>query len=362
MPAYFDTGFSVRQPMWHGEGLVLDDYPTDWNDARTKAGLLWEPEPLPVYGISPAVAACDLCSSPLNGTHLETCLARTEDHLRVGPEDVSAQSLTNAIVELVDHKQIVRNDTGATLGVVGQGFELVQHSEMGEILEAIVGAGAKFETAGSCRGGAQVWALAYLDEPLTVANDDTETYPFVALLNSHDGSGACKLTSTSIRVVCWNTYNAASMQGERSGRQFTFRHTAGVHDRLEEAKAALAGVRDEAQEWNALATELFGMKVDDAIFNHFLADFIPEPPAEIVSTRVRNNVDRARETFRSLYLDSPTTEGHRGTALGLVDASVEYLDHVRGYRNADTYLGRTLLRSEPLKAKAVSLVREHCNA
>lgn len=316
MPAYFDTGFSVRQPMWHGEGLVLDDYPTDWNDARTKAGLLWEPEPLPVYGISPAVAACDLCSSPLNGTHLETCLARTEDH----------------------------------------------HSEMGEILEAIVGAGAKFETAGSCRGGAQVWALAYLDEPLTVANDDTETYPFVALLNSHDGSGACKLTSTSIRVVCWNTYNAASMQGERSGRQFTFRHTAGVHDRLEEAKAALAGVRDEAQEWNALATELFGMKVDDAIFNHFLADFIPEPPAEIVSTRVRNNVDRARETFRSLYLDSPTTEGHRGTALGLVDASVEYLDHVRGYRNADTYLGRTLLRSEPLKAKAVSLVREHCNA
>ena len=43
MPAYFDTGFSVREPMWHGEGLVLDEYPTDWNDARIKSGLTWEP-------------------------------------------------------------------------------------------------------------------------------------------------------------------------------------------------------------------------------------------------------------------------------------------------------------------------------
>lgn len=362
MPAYFDTGFSVRQPMWHGEGLVLDEYPTDWADARQKAGLMWEPQPQPVYGLAPAVAVCDLCGVGLNDLHRDTCAAVSDDHLRVGPEDVSAQNLTNSIVELVDHKQIVRSDTGATLGVVGQGFELVMHEEMGDILEAVVGAGAKFETAGSCKNGAQVWALAYLDEPLTVANDDTETYPFVALLNSHDGSGACKLTSTSIRVVCWNTYNAASMQGERSGRQFVFRHTAGVHDRLEEAKQALSGVRDEAIEWNALATELFGMKVDDATMNHFLADFIPEPPADVVSARVRNNIDRARTVFKSLYLDSPTTESHRGTALGIVDASVEYLDHVRGYRNADTYLGRTLLRPEPLKAKAVSLVRSLCTA
>jgi hypothetical protein len=47
----------------------------------------------------------------------------------------------------------------------------------------------------------------------------------------------------------------------------------------------------------------------------------------------------------------------RGSAYGLVQAAGEYLDHARSYRTQDSYLGRTLLRPEPLKAKAVALAR-----
>lgn len=341
MPAYFDTGFSVRQPMWHGEGLVLDDYPTDWDDARVKAGLLWEPTAVPTFQ-KLIVPADDLQQTDVVVAEL------------VAPKRFEIMR------PLVDHKLIVRDDSLDVLGVVGDGFELVQHGEMGDVIEAILGEGAKFETAGSCKNGAQVWALAYLDEPYTVAGDNTETFPFLALLNSHDGSGACKLVRTQVRVVCWNTYRAAELEGQRTGMQFTFRHTASVHDRIDEAKQALAGVRDDAKEWDALATELFGMKVDSKQFEMFVQEFIPEPPAEIVSPRVRSNIDAARTMFRSMYLDGVTNDAHRGTALGVVDCSVEYLDHVRGYRNADTYMGRTLLRPEPLKAKALKLVREVC--
>ena len=81
----------------------------------------------------------------------------------------------------------------------------------------------------------------------------------------------------------------------------------------------------------------------------------PSPAGDIVSQRVRDNIDRARAIFRSLYLDSPTTQGVRGSAYGLVQAAGEYLDHVRGYRSHDSSLGRTLLRPEPLKAKAVAI-------
>jgi len=57
--------------------------------------------------------------------------------------------------------------------------------------------------------------------------------------------------------------------------------------------------------------------------------------------------------------DGPTIpEAHRNTAYGLVQAGIEYLDHLRSYRNSDTYLGRTLLRDEPLKRKLVPMVRE----
>lgn len=361
MSHYFDTGFCVRKPSWHGLEILLEDYPTDWNDARQKAGLLWEPAVRPGYQINQASAVCSSCGSSLNELHKPECISLDPEltAARVTPDDIDESSLRSSIVEMIDHKLIVRDDTEAVLGVVGQGFELVSHGAMGEILESILGLGAKFETAGSCRGGAQVWALAYLDEPYTVSGDDSETYPYLALLNAHDGSGACKIIATQVRVVCWNTYRAAEMEGERTGRQFTFNHTAGIHDRIAEAKQALAGVRDSAGEWDKLSAELFGATVDEQQFNHYLADFIPEPEAEVVSPRVRSNIDKGRKIFKSLYFDSPTGEAHRGTALGLVDASVEYLDHVRGYRNSDTYLGRTLLRPEPLKARAVMLAREH---
>lgn len=316
MPAYFDTGFSVRQPMWHGEGLVLDEYPTDWEDARVKAGLTWEPELRPLYH-------------------------------KIGDD----------FVALTDHQVVVRDDTQAPLGPVSDTFGLVPNRVMGEIIELILGQGAKFETAGGCKGGAQVWALAYLDEPEEIAGDDSPTYPYIVFLNSHNGEGACKVLPTSVRVVCWNTYQAASMEGDRTGRQFVFRHTGDVLGRIEEAKAAMAGVRDEFKAWNVLANELVGMPIDDAKFNHFVSDFIPNPPEGTYSDRVRSNIDEARSIFKHIYLDSLTTDSHRGTGLGLVDAAVEYLDHARGYRNSDTYMGRTLLRPEPLKARAVALVR-----
>lgn len=321
MTAYFDCGFSVRQPMWHGKGTVLEDYPTDWADARAKAGLLWEPELVDCYQMLD-----DGSFAPVPGTKLSR-----------------------------------RNDTKAVLAAVSDEFSLVYHSTMGEILEAVTGLGTnvKFETAGSLKGGAVVWALVYIDEPVTIAGDNSPTYPFLALLNPHNGTGAAKLVKTSVRIVCWNTYSAADLQGERTGQQFTFRHTGDVLGRIEEAKAALAGVRQAHAEWIELANDLATLNVDDVAVEKFAMDFIPLPVGDVVSDRVKANVERARGLFRNLYFDSFTTEAHRGTALGLVDAGVEYLDHVRTFRDRDTYVGRTLLRPEPQKARLLTLAREH---
>lgn len=322
MPAYFESGFSVREPMWHGLGTVLEDYPTDWDDARRKAGLDWEPQLVPLYHEAP------------------------------GP--VIGQPSFNPVDS---HRLVTRSDNGAPLGVVSDTFELISHETMGEILDALLGVGLKFETAGVLKGGAHVYALVYLDEPHTICGDDTASYPYVALLNCHNGDGACKALPTTIRVVCWNTYSAASMLGDRSGHQFIFRHTAGVKDRIEEAKQTMAGIRDDFKAWETLAVELYGCPVDEVSLNHFVEDFISMPPPGSCSDRVVENVNKARLTFKSIYLDSVSTEGHRGTGLGLVDAAVEYLDHVRGYRSTDSYMGRTLMRPEPLKQRAVSLVR-----
>ena len=56
MPANIESMFSVRQMPWHREGTIVQDYPDTWTQARTLAGLDWDPVTAPVYapvGINP---------------------------------------------------------------------------------------------------------------------------------------------------------------------------------------------------------------------------------------------------------------------------------------------------------------------
>jgi phage/plasmid-like protein (TIGR03299 family) len=342
MTAYFDTGFSVREPMWHGLGNILADYPADWPAARKFAGLEWEPELRPMVE-----ARCADCGNVLTAADLETgacgsCLSTAPPTVALVPGEA----------------RVIRNDTGLHLGSVTDQYAPIGHDVMGEVMETLAETSdgtLRFETAGSVREGRNVWALAYLDEPIEVAGDDTATLPFLALLNAHDGSGALRVVPTSVRVVCWNTYRAAEMQGERTGQQFTFRHVGDVRERVEDAKNAIRGVRTAQAEWVKLAEQLAGFRVDEAAVANFISSFIPEPVEAIVSDRVRSNVQRARGTLARIIAEEPTCDGHRGTALGLVDGAVEYLDHVRAFRSRDTLMNRTMLRPEPMKAKLVEL-------
>ena len=343
MSAYFDTGFSVRTPMWHRQGNVLDSYPENWDEARMAAGLMWEP------------------------TYLDLFVPRSipvGDPVPDGavPMGASLDGRQTWHVPVDGHRAIARDDTMDVLATPTDSFELIYHSQMGELLDAYTaawrkaGANVKFETAGSLRGGRMVWALVYLDEPFTVPGDDSETYPFAALLNAHDGTAACKLLPTSVRIVCWNTWNAAAAQGDRTGNQVVIRHSGDVNARIEDAKASLATMRDDAKEWQMLATDLAGINVDDAIVRTFLEEFIPTP--ENATERTRNARAERQATFMALYNESPTCAAVHGTAYGLVQAAGEYLDHLRPFQSADTYLARTMFKPEPIKAGVIKLVRE----
>jgi phage/plasmid-like protein (TIGR03299 family) len=202
-----------------------------------------------------------------------------------------------------------------------------------------------------------VWALARLDEPWSAPGDPSLTYPYVAFLNRHDGRASAKSVNTTYRVVCANTFGAADAEGKETGREYNFRHTKNVMDRIEEAKQALRGLRDDTLAWRELATHLALMPVTAGQRELFVTEFIPMPPEGLISDRVVANVEEARDQIRAI-LGGKTCEGISYTAYGLVQAAGEYLDHIRRYRNRDTHITRTLLKPEPLKAKAVQLARE----
>src|SRR6478736_5668042 len=202
-----DTVLSVRDAGWHGLAKVKDDYMTP-EEARREA-FPWEPVEAPLFRRVPVV---------------------TEN----GPEVVYE--------EVKEVKAIERSDDGGFLGAVGQGYVPTTNKELTEVAEAVEGIAAgdvRVETAGSLQGGLKVWMLLRLAEPIAVKGDPHgETIPYFALQDSKDGYGAFRGQALFTRIICDNTAQAADLEAEKRGTEFTFHHTAGIKDRIEEAKGA----------------------------------------------------------------------------------------------------------------------------
>jgi phage/plasmid-like protein (TIGR03299 family) len=323
MPANVESMFSVRQMPWHQQGTVIQDYPGNWAEARKFAGLDWDPITSPVYNVT-----------GINGDG-------TEHH-----------------EPIADWKCICRSDTGDVLSVNRDTYTLIDHGEMGEIVEAVLAQpNVRWETAGVLDKGRSVWCLAMLDEPIELPGDISVTLPYLAITNRHDGTGACALRATAVRIVCANTFRAAELEGERTGTTFSFVHKSGWRNRIDEARQAVTGARTEMTRYAELARELLGIPINPRQRELFVTQFIPMPPQGLITDRVARNVEEARNAVRLLF-HSTTNEQIAGTAYGLVQAAGEYLDHVRRAHSWETRLNRTLIRPEPLKHRALALVRE----
>lgn len=322
MPAYFDEGFSVRQPMWHGLGVVLDEYPGRDQAMRLAGHDFKVAEKSVIVGGSKAPGWKAL--------------------VKEMPRELREEDATH----------------GALLNITKDSYGVVQNDVGWDIVDALVGEGAQYETGLTLKGGAVCSVLAWLPEPATVPGDDSEILPWVNVSWSHDGSSAINARATSIRTVCWNTQSASEAQGKRLGTDFTFRHTKKVMDRIEDAKLAIQGVRDAHEVYMTLARELADMPVTDSQRELFVTSFIPMPPEALISERVMANVEQGRASLRGLFDGPSIPDAHRNTGYGLHLAGGEFLDHLRGARSPETRFGRSLLRNEPAKAKLTRLIRE----
>jgi phage/plasmid-like protein (TIGR03299 family) len=335
MPAEFESGFFVRTPAWHGEGVVLDDFPSTWTEARKAAGLNWEPKSVPMYGFS----------------------GLTDK----GEITYDAEVAKSGAYFLVEEKQrVIRDDTGAQLGTPGIDYQVISHEEVGEIIEALLDAdkNIQYETTVVLGGGKRVAVVIRLNEPINLPKDPSQTYPYLAVTTNHDGGGACNAMSTTVRIVCGNTFAAAETQAGRSGTIFSFRHSGSWRDKIEDARATILGLRADFEAYTQFAEEMTKIRVKPAQDNEFIEAFFPMAAATTAqSDRVKANISTARLQLE-LILESATCDGIRGTAWGWVQAAGEYEDHYAGWRNRQTYMSRQLIPGARRKLLAVDLARE----
>jgi phage/plasmid-like protein (TIGR03299 family) len=335
MSSFFDPGqgFFVRTPSWHRlESKVLEDWPGTWPEARELAGLLWEPQPEPLYR--------QVGTLSLDGTGLFGDVPRFE--------------------KVTGHQAITRTDTGALLGVQTSAYRVIDNTALGEVIETVMGVDPfgdrlKYEGVFSLHGGKLVLAVLYNQSAFRIGDDPSETVNYTVVCSRHDGQGGLKVIKTNIRVVCANTWGMAEHSGVDEQTSFVIRHTENWDERVAEVRDALQ-VADLANEAYAnVCEQLMLKKTTNAHRDRFLEKFLPV--GSDMGERQKANRYDERAQVRML-LEGPTCEGIDKTAYGLLQAAGEWADHYRRFRSVDTYVTRNLTTKEPMKARAFRLTKE----
>ena len=242
------------------------------------------------------------------------------------------------------------------LGVVGAQYRPIQNEALADVLDALVDeSGAHFETAGSLKGGRQVFLTMKLPQGIRVGGvDQVDTY--LAALNSHDGTSAFRLIVTPVRIVCANTQAAALRRAQSS---FSIQHSAGATGRIQAARNALDLTFAYMSALQAEADRLIEQAMTEAQFVQVTRQLWEVD--ESASRRVQANAGRREAHLVDLFSNAATNAGIRATRWAGYQAITEYLDHF-----AQVPAGRdaALVRAErvvsgtgaALKARAFDLI------
>lgn len=245
------------------------------------------------------------------------------------------------IINASDRYMTVRTSpfTGATeyLGVVGNDYTPVQNEQACELLDLLTDeSGAHFETAGSLNDGRRVFTTMKLPNTMRVGGVDKIDL-YLAASNGHDGTAAMRVDVTPVRVVCANTQRAAF---QRSRGHYSFRHTSGAKNRIEEARQALRLTWRYCETFQAEADRMINETLTNAEFDRIVADLWPLPSNP--GTRAKNNRQQRHYALRYLFEAADTQSEIRGTRWAGYQAITEYLDHKAPAKNDMVRANRVL--------------------
>ena len=221
-----------------------------------------------------------------------------------------------------------RSSDNKVLGVVSDKYKIVQNREAFAFTDSLLDNDAKYVTAGSLRGGKNVWMLAQL--PRTkILGDDVDQY--LCFTNTHDGTGAVRVFTTPVRVVCNNTLNLALSTAKRS---WSCRHMGNMESKMHEATRTLELTNKYMEELAVKADQLANTSVSDDKIMKILSEMFPVNDDQ--SHRQIANMEQAKNEFMVAYY-MPDIAQFRNTAWGLINAMSDFVGHSSPKRNTSTY-------------------------
>ena len=221
------------------------------------------------------------------------------------------------------------------LGVVGERYRILQNEELFDFGDALLDGGGRWETAGSIKGGRQVFGSLALERETILdekgVGDKVTSYLLVN--TSHDGSIAIQASVTPVRVVCANTLNLALGSGVGRNRtvkqSYKIRHTQTAQGKIQAAREALGLANTYLDEFDKMAHEMIEREITQDKFMEILYTAYPRPEEDKKGAVSKWNTKI--ETIEEIY-NSATTNMIAGTAWGALNAMTERIDWWRSAR------------------------------
>ena len=325
---------------WHGLGVKVDDTLTP-QEMVVAAGLDWTVSKRQLF------------------THAEP--------------DINA---SNDLVAVDNYSVLVSDSDNKTFGPCGPRFIPSQNGDAFEFFKKFTDAGhMKMETAGSLKGGEQVWGLANISEDFTLPGDD-RVLGYLLVSISHKWGKSNEIRFTPIRVVCNNTLTMAL--STKTANSFKMPHTKALDTEVffaaEEALGLASNKMDEFKESaEFLSTKQYN---SDSVVNYIADLFQPElltAQAEIekmsdiraIATR-QSMVDefkRIPSMVHQALEEQPgaNLKSSKGTWWGAMNAVTFVVDHKWGYDRDASLHNAWFGGRASLKQKAVDKAIEYAN-
>ena len=221
------------------------------------------------------------------------------------------------------------NNAPEVLSVVGKKYRTYSNESLFSFGDNLLDGGATWESAGSIKGGRQVFGSLRIDNEFTIDSKGVadKVASYLLVTTSHDGGSSVKALVTPVRVVCQNTLNFALNQASAS---YSFRHTNGAQGKISDARTALGLATAYFNEFSQTAETLFQTSITDKQWDALVKDIYPMPEDTGKANASLTLWQAKRDLLQDLYKVSPTQEGIRGTAWGALNALTERLDYFRG--------------------------------
>lgn len=274
---------------------------------------------------------------------------------------VSKQKLvTETGITVPGHMALIRDNDSKILDVVGDDWNPIQNAEAFEFFSEYVLAGdMEMNTAGSLKGGRNVWALAKVKESFTILGKD-QIDSYLLFSNPHQYGKAIDIRFTPIRVVCNNTLTM-SLNG-KSNNQVKLNHRTKFD--ADEVKTTLGIAHVKFAKYKEMAEFLASKKTTaDALIQYFNQVF-PHTYNKDKSDNVKTAEDLTKNARAALaaIATQPGADLGAGTWWSAFNAVTYHTDHVMG-RSADARMDSAWFGiNQTRKVRAANLAVEMAKA